>query len=105
MKIGAATLIREWGRPMSLKRDGVIMVDFLGRRYEYSRLRETEPLDYSVDQDLFNIIAAYEDLLGVDPQKFDVILFNGHEYTVQHSHAAGADENEVIRMLVKGGLT
>lgn len=105
MKIGVASYIRLWGRPMALKRDGVVMVDFIGRRYEAVRERFQEPsLDYSVDQDLFAVLVAYEDLLGIEPQKFDIILFDGEEFTVQRSRTAGADENEVVRIVVKGGL-
>lgn len=106
MKIGAASLIRAWGRPMTLKRDGVVFLDFIGKRFEFSAGdAAAESLDYSADQEVFNIIVAYEDLLGIVPQKFDVIVYNGNEYTVQRSRTNGADEEEVTRMLVKGGLT
>jgi hypothetical protein len=39
------------------------------------------------------------------PQKFDVIVDvrRGLEYTVQYAYGAGAESDEVFRMVVKGG--
>lgn len=108
MKIGAASMVRAWGRDMTLSRDGGVIASFKGRKAE-ARAHEVEAfvLDYSVDQEVFFIIVAVEDLYGVVPQKFDVITFvsNQAEYTVQRSHTAGADEDELVKMFVKGGRT
>lgn len=102
MKIGAAALVQAWGRTMSYYRDGVKLFDFKGRRAEIRP--EAEQLDYSVDQLNFNIIAAVEDFGDVRPQKFDVVLWDGQNYVVQKGHAAGADEDELIKMHVRGGM-
>lgn len=106
MKIGAAKLIHAWGRDMTLSRGGVPLVNFKGRLY--NNRPETDMLDSSVDQHLFRVIAVYDDFAGspaVVPQKFDVILdvAKGNSYTVQQAFTAGADVDEVIRMVVKGG--
>lgn len=102
MKIGAETLVLGWGRSMTLVRDGVELLTFKGRRVE---MRPDErALDYSVDQEIFKIYAAASEWGAVRPQKFDVIRWDGKEYTVQVGHAAGADEDELIKMRVQGGL-
>lgn len=106
MKIGAAGLIHAWGRDMTLSRNGTVIASFKGRKYQVrAHDIDAQVLDYSVDQTIFFVVAAYEDLGGVTPLKFDVLTFGGVEYTVQKSHDAGADEDEVIRILVKGGQT
>lgn len=106
MLIGAAALIRAWGRPMTLSRQGVVLVSFLGRKYEVTQHNShAHILDYSVEQEIMFVVVAAEDLLGVEPQKFDVITFesNGTQYTVQRGHTAGAEVDEVVRILIKGG--
>lgn len=106
MKVGAALMIRQWGRDMLLSRGGVVLVSFKGRKYE-PRAHEVASfaLDNSFDQEVIFIVVAFEDLNGVVPQKFDVITFvgTGVEYTVQRGHTAGADEDEIVRILLKGG--
>lgn len=113
MKIGAAWMIRAWGREMTLLRDGVPLVSFKGKKYEV-RAHEAQvfQLDYSVDQEIIFVVVAFEDMNGVIPQKMDRIRFDTKpgmgaaiEYTVQRSHEAGADEDEVYRILLKGGIT
>lgn len=106
MNIGAASLIHAWGRDMRLERDGIVLATFKGRFY--TNRPETEQLDYSVDQNLYRIIAATEDFVGspdIFPQKFDVIVdvARGLEYVVQQARSAGAETDEVFRILVKGG--
>lgn len=102
MKIGAAALVQAWGRNMTYVRNGVDLFTFKGRRVE---LRPDETtLDYSVDQANFKIIADVADFGTVRPQKFDVVRWDGIEYTVQIGYAAGADEDELIKIRVQGGL-
>lgn len=106
MKIGAAVLIHKWGRPMQLIRDGFLLVDFKGRFY--NNRPEVDDLQYSVEQQLFRIIAVADDFAGspaMFPQKFDVVkdVRRGLDYTVQYAYGAGAESDEVFRMVVKGG--
>lgn len=111
MKIGAAWMIRAWGRDMTLLRDFVPLVSFKGKKYEpRAHQTQTFELDYSLDQEQFFIVVAFEDLAGVIPQKFDVIRMDTKvgtgasiEYAVERGHEAGADEDEVYRILVRGG--
>lgn len=112
MKIGAAALIRAWGRDMTLLRNGVELVSFKGRKYELRAHNSQQfELDYSMDQEMMFVIIPFEDLKGVVPQRLDVIRFDTKpgtgaaiEYTVQRGHDAGADEDEVCRLLLKGGI-
>lgn len=108
MKVGAEALVRQWGRDMTFWRDGVEMFGFKGRLVE---TRPTEDqFDYSVDQHNFRIIGCFSDFVfgspvqPVVPRKFDVIQYRGESYTVQRSHIAGADEDELIKMEVRGGV-
>lgn len=105
MKIGAGALVKQWGRAMSLSRDGEVLVDsFKGRKVELRP--EDVPLDGSIDQHNFIIIGSVDEFNDVVPQKFDVVtqLSSGTEYTVQRSHEAGADEDELYKMHVRGGI-
>ena len=111
MKIGAASLIRAWGRPMTLLRAGVPLVSFMGRKAEV-RAHEVQEfiLDMSLDQEVFVVLAAFEDFQGIEPIKFDVIRFDAksgtgaqNQYTIQRAHEAGADEDEIWKFIVKGG--
>lgn len=106
--IGAAALILAWGRDMQYVRDGVVLFTFKGRRAE-NRPTEIELIE-SVDQHNFKIIALTEQFvdaltgLPVRPRKFDrVIDEQGEEYTVQRGHMAGAEVDEVVKLLVTGG--
>lgn len=78
------------------------MFSFKGRRVEMRP--DEQPLDASVDQENFKIIGAASEWGAIRPQKFDVIVWEGKEFTVQVGHAAGADEDELIKMRVQGGL-
>ena len=102
MKIGAENLVLKWGRPMQLKRDGVVLLSFKGRLAEVRP--GSEEYDQSVDQHNYKIIGGVSEFGTVRPQKFDVVVYDGQEYTVQRSHVAGADEDELIKMMVRGGL-
>jgi hypothetical protein len=105
MKIGAGAIVRQWGRRMSLTRGGVVLIaEFKGRRAE---LRPgSEELENSVDQLNFVIIADAEEFGAIRPQKFDVItkLDTLEKFTVQVGRATGADEDELIKMVVRGGI-
>lgn len=105
MKIGAALLIHGWGKDMSLSRDGVVLVASFKARIAYNppRMGMVDPLDGSVEQFNAVIIACVEDFGGVEPQKFDLITIGTKIYTVQRCHASGADEDEVLRIIVRGG--
>jgi hypothetical protein len=102
MKIGAEVLVRGWGRSMTLSRAGTVLFSFKGRR---ANIRpEAEDFDQSVDQLNFRIIAMWEDFGGVMPLKFDVVTDErGEEFTVQSAKLAGADVDELIKMVVRGG--
>lgn len=107
MRIGAAALLEAWGTPMALKRAGVTLIPSFKGRF-YNNRPEAAELEYSVDQQLFRIITSYDNFAGsptLFPQKFDVItdLRRNIEYTVQYAFDAGAEEPEVVRIIVKGG--
>lgn len=100
--VGAAALINAWGRNMQFRRDGVVLFTFKGRRAE-TRPNESELIE-SVDQHNFKIIALATAFGNIIPRKFDVVIDErGEEYTVQRGHTAGADVDELVHMLVKGG--
>lgn len=102
MKIGAGGLVKEWGRDMTLSRNGVVIVSFKGRR---ANIRpEAEDLDQSVDQLNFRIIGSWDEFNNIMPQKFDVVTDErGDRFTVQSAKTAGADEDELVKMVVRGG--
>lgn len=108
MKIGAATLVKGWGSKLTLKRNGVTLVTFTGRLLD-PRGSRAEPefleFDGSTTQELLLVIGCSEDFGSVRPQKFDVVtnVTTGEEYTVQRSRSSGADQNELVKMLVMGG--
>jgi hypothetical protein len=102
MKIGAAALIKTWGKTMSLSRNGTTLVETFKGKFFYHRPFEA-PLDQSVDQFLVIIIACVDDFGGVFPLKFDSIYVGSDLYTVQLCHVAGADEDELYRIHVRGG--
>jgi len=95
---------------MTFWRDGVQLFSFKGRLVEDRPA--AEELDYSVDQHNQRIIAAATDFvagsppLPVRPRKFDVVKItaSGDVFTVQRGHVAGADEDELIKMQVRGGM-
>ena len=108
MKIGAKSMIHARGRPMTLRRGGVEILNFIG--VFYNNRPETEQLDYSEAQQLFRIIASADDFASspeIFPVKFDVVIDRyknrNIEYTVQTAYSAGAADEEVFRITVKGG--
>lgn len=102
MKIGAANLVLAWGRPMQFWRAGAKLFDFKGRRAEYRPDRDE--LEYSLEQHNYVIIGVTEQFGGVIPVKFDwVIDDRGERFTVLRGRVAGADEDELVKMLVRGG--
>lgn len=101
--VGAAALINAWGRTMQFKRAGVLLFTFKGRRAE-TRPTELELME-SVDQHLFKIMGLATAFGNITPRKFDIIIDEyGDEYTVQRGRRAGADVDELVHMIVKGGI-
>lgn len=107
MKIGAELLIQQWGRPMEYYRNGVKLFGFKGRIVHPKQF--SEEFDYSADQAHLQIIAAISDFvtsstnIRVAPVKFDMVRYQGEDYTVQRGYAAGADEDELVKLDVIGG--
>lgn len=103
IKIGAAKLIRKWGRDTTLSRDGMLLATFKACRSEVKP--DERPLVNSLEEEVFVLIASADDLVDAGmPKRFDRIVWDGNEYTVQHAHGAGAQANEVIRMQVQGDV-
>lgn len=109
MNIGAAALIKSWGRDFTLSRDGFVLIpSFKCRRY--NNRPETAELDYSVDQELYRFITLWDYFAGspqLFPQKFDKLydqLF-GKTYTIQSAFEAGTAIPEVVRIVAIGGQT
>lgn len=109
MKIGAGDLVKAWGQKMNLKRNGSTIINqFYGRLVDPrgSQMEaELWEFDNSVSQEFLVLIAAADEFGTVRPQKFDVVTLvgSGREYTVQRARTAGADEEELVKMLVAGG--
>lgn len=104
--IGAAEMVRAWGRSCSLTRGATVLLASVKMRFSEVR-PSSDQLDYSVSQHNFNIIMAAEDAGAVRPQKFDIVtrLDTGEQFTVQRGHTAGADVDELLKMWVTGGQT
>jgi len=103
MMIGAAKMVQKWGRTAVLSRAGVELATFKARRVEIRP--EEAALVNSVDQARFILIAAAADLDAVGvPLKFDTVVYEGQEYTIEVAHGAGQDVNELIKMRVYGGV-
>lgn len=103
MKLGVAKLVRTWGTQMTLARNGVDLFTFVGRLS--NRRPRTEDLVNDYDEQNFLVIMCAEDA-AVRPQKYDVIRIEKtkDEYTVQYMTPAGADEEELLKLAVRGGL-
>lgn len=102
MIIGAGALVRAWGRDMVFKRDGNVLLHFKGRLAEFRPFEE--PIMESVDQNKYIVIAVAADFGSIRPHKYDIIIYEDEEYTVHRGHTAGAEEVELLKMIVFGGI-
>jgi hypothetical protein len=72
-------LCRLFGRPCTLKRDGLADLPFTG---SIRGLREDDLVGSAAQADLLCVLPAAQ-ITGRAPKKFDRIISNGRQYTIQ----------------------